>query len=195
MPDQPAAQRFRKRPVVIEAMQWLPLDTQASEAAIRWMRENGAGWYVGEDSGDLIIESLEGPHVCVPGAWIVRGVQGEFYSIKADIFEETYEPADNAAAAQREELRSMLVEADSFISHMHHRRSWPGDSYEVERLIGRLRSTAKSLEPFVACGEQFEWRKGDMLYTTTCELVRGHAGAHSLVANGPEDSFVPGAAA
>ncbi len=50
--------RYRKRPVVIEAMQWFPLDTQATKAALRWMHDTGAKWYVGEDSGDLVIVSL-----------------------------------------------------------------------------------------------------------------------------------------
>lgn len=38
-----------------------------------------------------------------------------------------------------DEIRSLLVEADSYISHMRHRGSWPGDDFDVDRLIGRLR--------------------------------------------------------
>jgi len=38
-----------------------------------------------------------------------------------------------------EEVRKLLVEADSFISHMLYRGSWPGERWDVERLIGRLR--------------------------------------------------------
>jgi hypothetical protein len=38
-----------------------------------------------------------------------------------------------------DELRKLLVEADSFISHMLYRGSWPSERWDVERLIGRLR--------------------------------------------------------
>ena len=41
--------------------------------------------------------------------------------------------------AEAAALLSLLVEADAFISHMRHRRSWPGDQAAVDALIGRLR--------------------------------------------------------
>jgi len=86
--------RYRKRPVEIEAAQWLPNDTQASRRVMDWLHDEGAAWYVGEDSSQLVIETLEGPMVTVPNAWVVRGVAGEFYSVKPDIFEQTYEAVD-----------------------------------------------------------------------------------------------------
>ena len=39
------------------------------------------------------IGTLEGPHEVTPGDWIIRGVKGEFYPCKPDIFEMTYEAA------------------------------------------------------------------------------------------------------
>jgi hypothetical protein len=45
----------------------------------------------GEDF--MIIETLEGDMRAVSGDWIIRGVKGEFYPCKAEIFEATYEPA------------------------------------------------------------------------------------------------------
>lgn len=42
-------------------------------------------------------------------------------------------------------IRSLLVEADSFISHMRHRGSWPGDEHEVDSLIGRLRRASEQM--------------------------------------------------
>lgn len=41
----------------------------------------------------LLIGTLEGVHEAKPGDWIIRGVQGEIYPCKPDIFAETYEPA------------------------------------------------------------------------------------------------------
>lgn len=38
-----------------------------------------------------------------------------------------------------DELRSLLIEADAYISHMLHRGWWPGERWDVDRLIGRLR--------------------------------------------------------
>jgi hypothetical protein len=43
-----------------------------------------------------------------------------------------------------EEARKLVVEADAFISHMLYRESWPGDRYDVERLIGRLRPASQA---------------------------------------------------
>lgn len=41
--------------------------------------------------------------------------------------------------AEIERLRKLVVEADAFISHMLYRESWPGERYDVERLIAKLR--------------------------------------------------------
>jgi hypothetical protein len=41
-----------------------------------------------------------------------------------------------------EDLRSLLIECDSAISHMHYRGTWPLDRFETDRLIGRLRREA-----------------------------------------------------
>jgi hypothetical protein len=101
-----SALRFRKRPVVIEAM-LLHAETEAqlgaldpntrSQAEIAgWMMGNGfMGFRVHGDTQPfgIAIETLEGVMVADPGDWIIRGIQGEFYPCKPDIFEATYEPA------------------------------------------------------------------------------------------------------
>jgi hypothetical protein len=48
------------------------------------------GWYM--QTGGIYIPTLEGVVVASPGDWIIRGVKGEFYPCKPDIFEATYEP-------------------------------------------------------------------------------------------------------
>ncbi len=83
---------FRKKPVVIEARQW---DGSADQASLL------CGWINGwdrtaryfNDSGDcsLVIVTLEGDHYASPGDWIIKGVAGEFYPCKPDIFAATYE--------------------------------------------------------------------------------------------------------
>ena len=87
---------FRKKPVVIEAEQY----------------DGSNGWFIRQWSGREVyespvleptesnpggsymqVETLEGVMIASPGDWIIKGVAGEFYPCKPDIFEATYEPA------------------------------------------------------------------------------------------------------
>ena len=90
-------QRFTKRPVTIEAIQW---DGTAEGAIpiINWILDNDgtARYWSAEDTGTtarIDIDTLEGVMIAVLGDWIIRGVQGELYTCKDAIFRETYEPA------------------------------------------------------------------------------------------------------
>ena len=91
MNDKTEAQRFTKKPVTIEAIQWTgknlreviaftdgPSDTRSSHAV---MARDG-----------LKIYTLEGKLLANVGDWIIRGVKGEYYPCKPDIFEATYSP-------------------------------------------------------------------------------------------------------
>ena len=87
--------KYRKKPVTIEAMQWD--GTQAgANTIIAWAAqhpvESGviAVPNVGQ-SGRLIVHTIEGTMHASEGDWIIRGVQGEFYPCKPDIFAKTYE--------------------------------------------------------------------------------------------------------
>lgn len=92
-------QRFRKKPVVVEAMQWGAYDHSALLAWGAPVTLLPASNRPGMGSA-LIIGTLEdGPncealHVADPGDWIIKGVAGEFYPCKPNIFEATYEPTD-----------------------------------------------------------------------------------------------------
>jgi hypothetical protein len=84
--------RYRKRPVEIEAQQFT---RETFRAGVRFVpldqfSEAGEG-----DDGRVFmtIKTLEGVMRVDEGDWIIRGVQGEFYPCKPDIFEKTYEPA------------------------------------------------------------------------------------------------------
>ena len=80
---------YRKRPVVIEAVQWTGSMGAVLEAFGQEFPTYGEG-----HSGSLRIATLEGDHRCDPGDWIVRGIKGEFYPIKDPIFRLTYEPVE-----------------------------------------------------------------------------------------------------
>jgi len=75
---------YRKKPVVIEAWQLLKKNLPAPE------------WMTGKFIAPLQvqIDTLEGVMTAKKGDWIIRGVQGELYPCKPDIFEATYEPAN-----------------------------------------------------------------------------------------------------
>lgn len=81
--------KYRKKPVVIEAVQW---DGLASTANDFIGDGYGTDWeYESQPSGNIIIPTLEGNHLCRVGDWIIKGVKGEFYPCKPDIFQATYE--------------------------------------------------------------------------------------------------------
>lgn len=92
--------KFRKKPVVIEAVQWKgdnlhevisftdgPPDVRSHHAGMMWDKYRD----LVEKEG-LKIYTLEGTMKAEVGDWIIRGVQGEFYPCKPDIFAATYEP-------------------------------------------------------------------------------------------------------
>lgn len=87
--------KYRKKPVVIEATQWLKLGDHPMVEEIRSRSEqipkckecggalNDHGW----------VATREGGHIACPGDWIITGVQHEHYPCKPEIFAATYEPA------------------------------------------------------------------------------------------------------
>ena len=87
---------FKKKHVTIEALQYPtdPFDNAGAISVYEWVRRNSLGKtsaYIDPMSGDLMIHTLEGDMRVSAGDWIIRGVQGEFYPCKPDIFKATYE--------------------------------------------------------------------------------------------------------
>ena len=83
--------RFRKRPVVIEAMHYT---VESCKAIHDWLGYEHADHALDCHMG-IFIDTLEGEMRASVGDWIVKGVQGEFYAVKPDIFEQTYEAVDD----------------------------------------------------------------------------------------------------
>lgn len=80
--------RFRKRPLEIDAIRCASVDD--ASAVVEFVAQ---GELVIE--GDrILISTLEGPLAATLGDWVVRGVQGECYPVKPDIFATTYEPVE-----------------------------------------------------------------------------------------------------
>jgi len=80
--------KYRKRPVVIEAFQY---DGENCRSAAEFVGETHEDDDLCCDSHVYRIETLEGIMSANPGDWIIKGVKGEFYPCKPDIFEATYE--------------------------------------------------------------------------------------------------------
>lgn len=109
---------YRKKPVVIEAMQWFK-NGDHPEDDCKVLARSVDGVILGE--GSVVryyrtpsldgtedcqlcdrpmhlhgwIDTLEGGHIVCPGDYIIKGVQGEFYPCKPDIFYQTYEPVED----------------------------------------------------------------------------------------------------
>lgn len=107
--------KYRKKPVVIEAVRWNVPDENGKVLLARECNDHPKvratsykevyemrgtsgcskeppywGWEV---MG--VIDTLEGKHIVSPGDYIIKGVKGEFYPCKPDIFAQTYEPVDD----------------------------------------------------------------------------------------------------
>ncbi len=85
--------QFRKKPVVIEAIQWTGMNpyqimnftgTKINSSHIDRLGVTFAG-------SNVLIETLEGTMKADIGDWIIKGVKGEFYPCKPDIFNATYD--------------------------------------------------------------------------------------------------------
>lgn len=87
---------YRKIPVCIEAFEWTGNNGQKEEP--EWIIEaikNKKVWFINEGTEDvkMEIETLEGNHIANRGDFIIKGVKGELYPCKPDIFKITYELA------------------------------------------------------------------------------------------------------
>lgn len=80
--------KYRKKPVVIEAFQLY------REPFPEWIWQASDDGIVEIRTKDLVINTLEGQMLGITGDYIIKGVQGEIYPCKADIFEQTYEAVE-----------------------------------------------------------------------------------------------------
>ena len=91
--------RYRKKPVVIEAYQFV--GNKVCTTLPRWLEEahdRGEVRYCPgvREEQKLQIDTLEGTMTANVGDWVIRGVRGELYPCKPDIFEATYEEVTDA---------------------------------------------------------------------------------------------------
>src|SRR2546430_4754922 len=100
--------KYRKKPVIIDALLWSGMESDLPEM-LKFIADGHknfdhlpnndghvhAGVGYTPPSGELTIPTLEGNHQARPGDYIIRGVKGEFYPCKPEIFRMTYEGVNN----------------------------------------------------------------------------------------------------
>lgn len=104
--------RYRKRPIVIEALQlqwdtwnemceFIPVgriaDDENAIAEGCYIDANGRPTLGATNTIGMIIATEEGPMLAKEGDWIIKGVRGEYYACRDDIFKLTYDPVGEGA--------------------------------------------------------------------------------------------------
>lgn len=85
--EKSVVRKFRKRPVTIEAMQ--VTDSKSVLDIEEWINSGDVGFSTNPPT--LWIDTLEGRMEASVGDWIIKGVEGEFYPCKNNIFIKTYQ--------------------------------------------------------------------------------------------------------
>lgn len=94
-------EKYRKKPIVIEAEQWwgfinenVPISKYYADVVKEVCKESPC-----KHCGCLLkyhgwIDTLEGGHIVCPGDWIIKGIKGEYHPCKDKIFKLTYEKVE-----------------------------------------------------------------------------------------------------
>lgn len=148
--------KYRKKPVIIEAIQFK--DTadricEISEFVGRDIRVN----YEDKNNPYILIETLEGVMKASVDDYIVKGVHGEFYPCKPDIFDKTYDRADNSNAMDFGDAIEVLKQGGAI-----RRKGWNGKEMFVvkqipahitEDIIPKMQSLPQSAKDLIMARE------------------------------------------
>ena len=90
--------KYRKKPVIVEAFKWCGDNTQTEDP--EWINTaiaTGSVYFTSEGTCycQMKIKTLEGVMTAELGDYIIKGIKGELYPCKSDIFEQTYEEVTN----------------------------------------------------------------------------------------------------
>lgn len=96
--------QYRKKPIIIEAIQWSGLEKDLPKIFALAPKDKDGKFDLPSDgisvesgigytppTGELMIPTLEGVMTAQPDDWIIKGVKGEIYPCKPDIFKQTYD--------------------------------------------------------------------------------------------------------
>lgn len=82
--------KYRKKPIVVEAFQYLP-DSEGNFVRPEWASKDTIIAKHDDSESWLCLLTHHGLIVATSGEWIIKGIKGEIYPCKPDIFESTYE--------------------------------------------------------------------------------------------------------
>jgi len=137
--------RVRRKPVVVEAIQWLGTRAELPLwvlAAAKLSRSASGGWGLG-------IKTLGGDMTARPGDWIICGVGGEVYPCKPDIFSRTYEIAAEEPAAHSQHPPYCCLMARK------------AERERIRALVEHRRLYAETAMVKVACNDLLRWIDDD----------------------------------
>ncbi len=93
---------YMKRQVVVQAMAWNGSNVEELDQFME-----SEGYHFDDGDFDLYIETLEGDHKANIGDYIIKGVKGEFYPCKPDIFEMSYEEVEKCECVKDEPKKEL----------------------------------------------------------------------------------------
>lgn len=150
----PEAGRYRKRSVVVDAVRWVwpnwnAICDFAPVPDVVYVPEEEKT----KEKPSLRVRTLEGEMVCHYGDWIVRGVAGEFYPVRDDIFQQTYEPASSRTALDDAvdiiaDLVARHCERDGILDSMY--SATYAEAIEFLANTGRVRITRRDGNSIIA---------------------------------------------
>lgn len=170
--------KYRKKPVVIEAVQW---DGNIMSEFPDWITQALEDNTLFGMGNDVIISTLEGEMTASPEDYIIKGVNGELYPCKPDIFEKTYEQADSSSSMDFGDAIEVLKQGGSIC-----RKGWNGKGLFVIKqvpahiksdIIPKMQSLPQSAKDLILKG------KGFIDYTSQCLIYNENTGC--------ADSWVP----
>lgn len=110
--------KYRKKPVVIEAMQYEDTPERLAELS-EFIGTTIVSQHVDPARPQLLIHTLEGVMAADVGDYIIKGVQGEFYPCKPDIFKETYETAEDGTGDWKDRFKAEYKQLKDKYDKLH----------------------------------------------------------------------------
>lgn len=86
--------KYRKKPVVIEAIKLSTLNGDETQELPRWLFKAMQDKVIYERGGRTFVETKEGPLACAADGWIIQGIEGELYPCDDQIFLKTYDKVE-----------------------------------------------------------------------------------------------------
>lgn len=178
--------KYRKKPIVIDAIQWNGknmveiADFAKDSIEFNEIRQGDAENKIPAQY-DLSIKTLEGIMQASIGDYIIKGINGEFYACKPEIFEKTYEKADNSLMMNFGNAIEALKQGNVI-----RRRGWNGKNIYVFKQVpahidGEIVPKMQSLP--VSAKNLILSTKGSIDYTNQCLIYNKETGR--------ADSWVP----